>query len=149
MSSLVETANSSADLTDLLKNPVVSSSDKNKVLNQLFPSLSEESSEFLKLVLSKRREAYLIDMAQQYIGMYNEENGIATATVLSAIPLSDEVMNKVKSYLSSALNKSDIRLVNTIDSSVIGGMVVRYQDRLLDLSVAKELKELRKHLIYN
>jgi len=47
------------------------------------------------------------------------------------------------------VKEDDLQIVNTVDPSVIGGMVIQFDDKLLDLSIAKELKEIRKQLIYN
>jgi F-type H+-transporting ATPase subunit delta len=149
MTNLVDVCKNNSDMRDLLNSPVISIENKQKVFDALFAGFHQESRNFLSFVLSKKREAYLADMANQYIGLYNEEKGIARATVYSAIPLGDAVMNNLKRYLSSALKQGDIELDNVIDAKVIGGMVVRYKDSLLDMSVARELKELRKELIYN
>ena len=43
----------------------------------------------------------------------------------------------------------DIQIINEIDSTIIGGIIIKYEDKLLDQSVSKELREIRKQLIYN
>lgn len=149
MTDLVDVCKHSSDMRDLLNSPVISIENKQKVFDKLFADFHAETRNFLTFVLSKKREAYLAEMANQFIGLYNEEKGIARATVYSAIPLGAAVMDNLKRYLSSALHQSDIEIDNVIDPKVIGGMVVRYKDSLLDMSVARELKELRKELIYN
>jgi F0F1-type ATP synthase delta subunit len=58
-------------------------------------------------------------------------------------------MGKMKTYVSSLLSIKDIELNNVIDPSIIGGVIVKHEDRLLDKSVSKELREIRKQLIYN
>lgn len=139
----------SADFAALLKNPIVDSGRKKQVVNKLFLSYSPTSRAFLELVIGRKREADLPDMAVSYMERYNKLKGVAKATVRSAIPLSSEAMSKVQKYLQGAVQKDSIELENIIDKSVIGGMVIHFEDRLLDLSVARELKEIRKHLIYN
>ena len=88
-------------------------------------------------------------VAQYFISAFNEINGIAEATVISAVALSDETLLKIKSYASGLLGKADIALKNEIDPSIIGGIVIKHEDKLLDMSVSKELREIRKTLIYN
>jgi F0F1-type ATP synthase delta subunit len=55
----------------------------------------------------------------------------------------------MKTYVSSLLSIKDIELNNVVDPSIIGGVIVKHEDRLLDKSVSKELREIRKQLIYN
>lgn len=139
----------SKELTALLNNPVVSASDKSRVAMAIFKDFSDITKKFINLVISKKREDDLSVMAEEYILRHDELKGVAKATVRSAIPLNNDAMDRVRKYLKGAVQKENIELENVIDKGVIGGMVIRFEDRLLDLSVAKELKEIRKQLIYN
>ncbi len=149
MNDIYNTVSNSSDLASLLRNPVISSSDKIKVWSAIFPNHSSATKRFVELVTDRKREKDLTDMALSYIQRYNDLKGVARATVRSAFELSEDVMSRIQKYLQGALQKDTIQLENIIDKSVIGGMIIRYEDRLLDLSVSKELKEIRKHLIYN
>ncbi|MBI1307668.1 MAG: ATP synthase F1 subunit delta [Bacteroidetes bacterium] len=146
---ILATVKGSPELRNLLKNPVVASADKSKVLNSIFAKTSEGTRKFIDLVVDRKREAELEEIAGQFISRYNDLKGLAKATVRSAIPLSDQAMNKVKQYLKGAIQRDNVELENIIDPSVIGGMVIRYEDRLLDLSISREIKEIRKQLILN
>tara|TARA_B110000967_G_scaffold105386_1_gene108101 strand:+ start:841 stop:1380 length:540 start_codon:yes stop_codon:yes gene_type:complete len=139
----------SQDLRNLLKNPIVKSKDKIAVLNRVFSGTDTTTQEFIAYLTDKRRENELHNVASQYISTYNEIKGIASATVVSATPLSEDAMGKMKTYVSSLLSIKDIELNNVIDPSIIGGVIVKHEDRLLDKSVSKELREIRKQLIYN
>jgi F-type H+-transporting ATPase subunit delta len=75
--------------------------------------------------------------------------GISQATVVTAIPLSDKMLTDAKKYVEKVIGKSDIQIINEIDSTIIGGIIIKYEDKLLDQSVSKELREIRKQLIYN
>ena len=55
----------------------------------------------------------------------------------------------MKSYVSTLLGKADINLTNDVDPTIIGGIIIKHEDKLLDKSVSKELREIRKQLIYN
>ena len=149
MSDLLEANSGSVDLQQMLKSPIISSDKKIAVLGQVLKGAHEASNSFISLIMDKRREEHLPAIASQFIQLYDKEKGIARATVYSAIPLGDTVMDQLRKYLSTLLQSENIELINVIDSSVIGGMVVRYGDKLLDMSVSRELKEMRKHLVYN
>jgi F-type H+-transporting ATPase subunit delta len=149
MNDLISIISGSPDLASLFRNPIVSASDKRKVSTEVFKDFSESSKNFINLVIAKKREDELSEMAASYIRQYDAVNGLAKATVRSAIPLNENTLSKVRKYLQGAIGMENVQLENIIDASVIGGMVIRYEDRLLDLSVSKELQEIRKQLIYN
>ena len=68
---------------------------------------------------------------------------------MSATALSEETLAKLKKYVEQLVNKSDIQLSNEVDPSIIGGIIIKHEDKLLDNSVSRELREIRKQLIYN
>mgnify|MGYP003873448859 CR=1 FL=1 len=84
-----------------------------------------------------------------FIASYNEMKGIASATVVTATALTGDVLATMKSYVSTLLGKTDIDLTNDVDPTIIGGIIIKHEDKLLDKSVSKELREIRKQLIYN
>ncbi|MFT4521439.1 MAG: F-type H+-transporting ATPase subunit delta, partial [Bacteroidia bacterium] len=149
MNDLISTIQGSFELVGLLKNPTVSGADKWKVLDHVFKAFSPASKNFIKYVVDKKRESELMAIAVDFVHRYNDMKGTAKATVRSAIPLHDSAIEKVKKYLGGMIGKPEVEIENVIDKSVIGGMVIQYEDKLLDMSVAKELKEIRKHLINN
>lgn len=149
MQELIKLGSTSVEFRDLIKSPVIGAEAKSKIFDALFANFSEESRAFARMCAGRRREAFLTDMASHFVELYDDSRGIARATVVSAIPLNDAVLDQLKRYLGSVLQKSDVQLNNVTDSSVIGGLVVRYKDRLLDMSVSRELRQLRKELIFN
>ncbi|MCB0734891.1 MAG: F0F1 ATP synthase subunit delta [Flavobacteriales bacterium] len=149
MQALKNLIKESSDLADLLRNPIVSTTHKRTVLAKIFSGMSEDTRSFVDLVADRKRESDLVDMAQNYIERYDALKGIGRAEVRSAIPLNNDTMERVKTYLQNVAGAGEIQLENVIDPSVLGGMVVHYEDKLLDMSVATELKEISKQLIYN
>lgn len=149
MRNLAQLSRESSELVALLSNPVIVPDDKWEVLDKLFATFHETSRSFIRVCTYRRRSQYLPAMANDYIRLHDDYKGIARAKVYSAIPLSESAIEQLKRYLSGALQKSDVVLEHITDPSVIGGLVVRYQDRLLDMSVSRELRQFRKELILN
>ncbi len=139
----------SKELRNLLKNPIVNASSKKTVLSKVFSGAQQMTQDFIAFLVDKKREDELHLVAENYLSEYNEIKGIAKATVVSAIALTDEKLAQMKSYVEELLGKADIVLTNEVDPSIIGGIVVKHEDKLLDKSVSKELREIRKQLIYN
>jgi F-type H+-transporting ATPase subunit delta len=139
----------SKDLISLLNNPIVKTADKKAVLQKIFASLGKTTQSFISFLVDRNREATLPMVAENYIKAYNTLKGINKATVTSAIPLSKETLTKLENYTKGILGLTEVELDNQIDPSIIGGIIIKHEDKLLDLSVSKELREIRKTLIYN
>lgn len=140
---------SSNDLIALLKNPIVKAESKKAVMLKLIGVTDKSTQDFVSFLIDKKREEELPSIASQFIASYNQMKGISQATVVSAVPLSDTKLSQMQSYVEQLLNQSDIQLHNEVDPSIIGGVIIKYEDKLLDKSVSKELREIRKQLIYN
>lgn len=140
---------SSNDLIALLKNPIVKAESKKAVMLKLIGETDKSTQDFVSFLIDKKREEELPSIASQFIASYNQMKGISQATVVSAVPLSDKKLSQMQSYVEQLLNQSDIQLHNEVDPSIIGGVIIKYEDKLLDKSVSKELREIRKQLIYN
>jgi len=149
MDGIAQICNSSKDLVNLLKNPIVKADNKKTVLNSVFSNMSDTTKLFIGFLVDKKREQELPLVAEQFVASYDQMKGIAKATVVSAVQLSTETMAKVKTYVIGLLGKSEIELNNEVNPSIIGGVIIKHEDKLLDMSVSKELREIRKTLIYN
>lgn len=149
MEAVVAICAESTDLRNLLKNPIVKAEAKQAVLAKVFANTDKITQGFITYLAEKRRESELPNIASQYISSYNEMKGIASATVVSATALSDTAMAQMKSYVGGLLGKADIELSNVVDAAIIGGVIIKHEDKLMDKSVSKELREIRKKLIYN
>jgi F-type H+-transporting ATPase subunit delta len=75
--------------------------------------------------------------------MYDEMMGRVVASVRTAVPLTDELRNQIASNLSGLVNKQ-VKLNETVDETLIGGMIVRIGDRVFDSSVANQLDKLAR-----
>ncbi|MGB0849983.1 MAG: ATP synthase F1 subunit delta [Bacteroidia bacterium] len=139
----------SGELKTLLKSPIISSEDKKAVLSKVFSNTQDITKSFISFLVEKKREDELHLVASNFLEAYNELKGITKATVVSAIALNNDSLAQMKSYVEGLLGKADIELSNEVDPSIIGGIVIKHEDKLLDKSVSKELREIRKQLIYN
>ena len=149
MDAVAAICSESKELQNLLKNPIVNADDKKGVLAKVFNNTQTLTQEFISFLVEKNREEELHQVAIGFVDSYNEMKGIAKATVVSAIPLNTDTLAQMKSYVEGLIGKADIELINEVDPSIIGGVVIKHEDKLLDKSVSKELREIRKQLIYN
>jgi F-type H+-transporting ATPase subunit delta len=149
MTEIITIISENSTLKNLLANPIVKGTDKKKVLEKVFNQNNPLTKNLLGLLCDKKRENELFQVAESFIKMYDQHKGISKVFVTSAIALDEGTQQKVLSYIQKTLGKENIVIANKIDSSIIGGIIIKHEDKLLDLSVSSELKRIRKEIIYN
>ncbi|MCB9261254.1 MAG: ATP synthase F1 subunit delta [Flavobacteriales bacterium] len=149
MQAIVDLAKQNKDFSELLNNPVVKASDKLAVIKKVILDTNPLTVQLIELVVDKKRENELVNIADDFISKFDAQKGVTKVLVRSAISLDDATLQNVKHYLKGIVTNEEIHIENVVDPSVLGGMVIKFEDKLLDMSVAKELKEIRKQLIYN
>jgi F-type H+-transporting ATPase subunit delta len=144
---VVATIAGHADLTNLMYHPLVPAQAKKDTINKLFADeLDEFVRNFLLLLIDKRRETALKAITQEYVRLANEARNIAEAEVLTARELSAEQLAALADKLSKVTGKK-IVLKTTIAQDLLGGIVVKIGDKLIDGSVARQLKALKTALL--
>jgi F-type H+-transporting ATPase subunit delta len=99
-----------------------------------------------KLLILKGRTAEASAIAQVFAEMVDAEDGVAHAVVTTAVDLSAEQLTQIESTLSEALGVSIDARAET-DPNILGGLVVRVGDRLIDGSLRSRLESLRQELV--
>ena len=98
-----------------------------------------------RLLISKGRSLDARAVAQAFGRLADEAEGVAQATVTAAIALSPEQVRDLEQRLGEALDRH-VTATATVDPEIIGGLVIRVGDRLVDGSVRSRLKRLREEL---
>ncbi len=132
------------DLSLLLKSPVVKTGKKLSILDAVFGgTLSELSMAFITLLANKRREYHLEGIASAFILQYKAHNNITTATVTSAVTLTDEVRTKLRTMVKASYPDQEIELNETVDPELLGGFIIRVADKQVDASIKRSLVEMQ------
>lgn len=138
---------SSPALWEALTSPIIPRTKKEDILVDLFgENVHEITLAYLKLLVAKRREEALRETESEYVELANEARGIVEAEVTSAIALDEDQEKKLVSKLVAMTGKS-IQLSKKVDPSVIGGVLVRIGDTVIDGSVRGQLAALRDGLL--
>lgn len=98
-----------------------------------------------KLLVAKGRSGDARAVAAAFGRMADAADGIAHAQLTTAVQLEPEQVRAIEARLSTSMGVS-VRAVATVDSAILGGLVVRVGDRLVDGSVRTRLKRLRREL---
>jgi F-type H+-transporting ATPase subunit delta len=96
-------------------------------------------------LVQKGREAHLQAIVTACAEMIRKQKNIQSAEVITAVPMDDETRAQVKATLSN-LHDGALELKETQDQSIIGGFVLRVDDRMIDASVRRQLQTVRRRL---
>lgn len=134
------------NLKKIMDNPKILPEEKKKMLKSVIKDrLSPIVSNFLFLIVEKRREGIFIDIIREYKYYADQARNIIDAEVRSAVQLTDKDFRELEQRLSQATGKK-VRLKSAIDTSLIGGVVVRVGDTVMDGSIVKKLSLLKNRL---
>ncbi len=139
-------ANENRDMYMMLKSPIINPTKKRSIIQAIFgESFDEMTMAFTNIVLTKGREQYLPEICEEFINQYRGIKNIISATVVSATPLKEETLEKIKDKIRSEMAQgSTVEIETRIDASLLGGFVIEIGDSLYDASVATRLNKLRK-----
>ncbi len=144
MQRIVETLSVSADLRSVLRSPVVKTQDKVNVMHAVFAGVSKETSDLFDLLASNKRVALLSQVAQGFIDLYRKAQGIQTAKVTIAAPLTEALEKEIVAKAKAMTGSSTIELVTEIDPSIIGGFVLRVGDLQYNASIANQFQKIKR-----
>jgi F-type H+-transporting ATPase subunit delta len=134
-------------LGKMLKSPIVQGDKKFAVIQKVFAaSFDKMTMSFMDIVIRKKREYYLPDIAIAFIGQYNEINKITTAKVKTAVAVSDAVIAEVRTFIEQQTGKKVI-LETAVDADIIGGLVIQMEDKLYDASISGKLRKAKQDLL--
>jgi F-type H+-transporting ATPase subunit delta len=134
-------------LERVLRAPTVSSERKRELLQHVFGTrVSQLTLRFLTLLIDRRREGILPDVYAEYSHLADEFRNIQAVEVTSATMLTDAERERLAAALSRRTGKRIVLRVR-IQPEILGGLVVRMGDTIIDGSVRTRLAQLRQHLL--
>jgi F-type H+-transporting ATPase subunit delta len=138
----------SLELREALANPVFKASEKRAVVQSLLPRIAPTADvqKFVLLLLERRRLPAVANIARAYREMADLHTGRVRAQVTSAQPLGPAELNRIRDSLARRTGKHVVLEAN-VDPSLIGGVVARVGDLVLDGSVRTQLLTLRDKLL--
>jgi len=138
------TIKANRELALLLKSPIINTDKKDKILHEIFGSrIDKVTMEFLNIITRKRREYYVEDIVNSYVSIYKDHIGVQSAQAITATPIDEEIKAAMLSIIKQTTDY-DIELNSTIDEDIIGGFILRWDDRQVDASVIKKLHDLKQ-----
>ena len=145
---LRELLSDNPDFGKLMNHPKVLKEDKLEVLEAVFKGrVSEELVGFLHLIVSKDRYGEIDSILDYFINEVKQVKGIGVAYVATALDLSEAKKKEVEQKLLSTTSFTRMEMHYQVDESLIGGMVIRIGDRVVDSSIRSKLSGLERELL--
>ena len=136
--------NESADLRELVRNPVFSAEDQTRAVGAVLDKagISGLGANFIKLVASKRRLFAIRSMIDAYRAIVADKRGLLSAEVTVAEKLNDANRISVEDALKSVTGKT-VTLIEKVDPAIIGGLIVKMGSKMVDSSVRTKLNSIK------
>lgn len=145
ISSVCETSN---DFRRLIESPVFKTSQKIDAIKNIFTEhVHELSLNFLVLITTNKRESFIPGIFRNLENLYRGKEGIKSAIFTSAQPISDLLVTEIRKTLETQIN-AKVELSQKVDSNLLGGFVLRVEDKQYDASLSTQLKKIREQLLH-
>lgn len=150
MEYIVAVCKSSRDFSNMLKSPIIKVDQKEKIINAIIKGkISELAVAFITLLVKKGREADLSEISNAFVAQYNSLKGIHKVKLTTATAISNEVKDAIANKVKAAGNFKSVELETITNEKIIGGFVLEFDNRLVDASVAHDLREIKKQFSQN
>ncbi len=137
----------SADFMLLLKSSVIKTSEKSEIIKLIFENkISELSLNFLSLITNNSREIYIPDITRNVLGLIRREKNIKTAVITTAHGIDEETLKKAEKAIESEL-QTKVELTGKVNPQIIGGIILRIDDKQYDASISAQLKKLKDEML--
>lgn len=147
MAAIAQTLRETPELAPFLASPSIKDADRAAVLERtIIPQSSPLVAGFLRLLVGKGQLGQLGQIADAYAKLLDQRAGRVDVDVIVARPLSGQQLDEVRDRVSRALNKS-ANVNQKVDESILGGIIVRYGDKLIDGSVRSQLKAIEDKML--
>ena len=135
------------DFEKLMNHPKIIKEDKVKIIEETFGGhVSREIIGLMTLLITKGHYPDTVSVFEYFIGLVKEEKKIGIANVTTAFALSDKQKSDIEKRLLETTQYETFEMNYDVDESLIGGMVIRIKDRVVDSSIKTKLYELSKQL---
>ncbi|MBR1910474.1 MAG: ATP synthase F1 subunit delta [Lachnospiraceae bacterium] len=140
--------NENPDFDKLMLHPGIPKLEKLKVVEEVFGGkVSSELSGFLRIIVENERYKELNSVFDYFTDKVKEANGVGVVFVTTAKELSESQKSQVKLKILQTTSYHTMEMHYEVDPSLIGGMVIRIGDRVVDSSIRTKLNDLTRQLL--
>lgn len=135
------------ELYNLIVSPKLSADKRTNLINEVFIGANPFVLNTFQLMAERKRMDEVGSLADEFIALSNNAQGIEDAKVYSTRPLTEEERVSISTVFANKIGKQSLRIENIIDPSLIGGLRLQIGNRIYDSSVSTKLARLQRQLI--
>ncbi len=149
MTSLLKVMDENIEFQRLLLSPIVKSNIKRNVMLQIFPDKSDLVRQLVEVLVRNKRLSLTKAIAKSYITQYHEYKQRRIAYVTTAEPLSEVLKERFLLKIKDLTGNSNIELRNKVDTTIIGGFIVRIGDYQYNASISSKFSAIQRNFEEN
>lgn len=135
------------DFCAFMNNPVIKASSKKEVLHKVLGNEQHPlMMKFVEMVIDKNRESLLSDIIRYFMDLYKKHKGIRTVKLITAVPFDDTYIQEMQNFLEREFS-SPIEMEVRVKPEIIGGLILLVDDKIVDNSIAHQIKMLKKKIV--
>ena len=150
MNFLKAVCKSSPEFVNVMRSPIIKADKKINILAAICDGrVSDLTASFNRLLVNKTREEYIPEIIVAFIGQYNELNGIHIVKLKTANVVSEDLKQAIISKIKAETPLQKIELETVVNEDLIGGFVLEFNNNLVDASIARDLRDIKKQFREN
>jgi len=144
---LSKSLESNAELREFLSTVQISPDGKKSALSQIFgEKISPIALHWINMVVDQGRQRRLPAIIEAFLTLAQEAREKVTAEVITSIPLSEDLAKRLEQELAK-ITKKRVFLKPMVDDSILGGVIVKIENKVIDGSVRHRLEEIKNEMI--
>jgi F-type H+-transporting ATPase subunit delta len=140
---LADALGESRELQLFFFSPYFSTEEKKEGLDRAVEGADSTVHNFLELLIEKHRTPALLRIRREYDALWREEHQLLPVTITSATQLSEDTVRQIGDAIGKQTGRQ-VELTTRVDPDVLGGLVVRVGNSILDASIRNRLENLRR-----
>ena len=140
----------SREFVNLLNSPIINEQQKSSIIKAITNGkVSPLTTSFINLLVKKKRESDLPEIASAFVDQYNAIKDIHRVKLTTAVAISEELKASIEAKVKSENGMGTVELETAIDEKLIGGFVLEFNNNLIDASIHRDLKDIKKQFAVN
>lgn len=135
------------EFKELISSPIIKPSRKTKIFHStLGEKVDPLTLSLIDLVIKNGRENYIPAIARVFLSQTKEYKGITETVLTTAVTVDEGIKEQISTFISDAF-KTKVELKEIVDNDIIGGFVLRIEDKYIDASIRTKLNKIKKELL--
>lgn len=140
----------SRDFGNFLRSPIIKSDKKEKIAEAIIGGkVTNITSLFIRLLIAKGRESNLPEIITSFISQYKEYKNIYPVKLTTATPIDEDLKKAMVDQIRKTSDMQNIELEAMVNEDLIGGFVLEAGDKLIDASIAYDLRQIARQFENN